>query len=264
MELGLMSPRSSSKPSRFPRAPLAAVAVALALLGLVGAAAQPAAAATHYIHMSSPARIPVGASAVINIDGVVAPPAEFWDSSWIEVVALPGTLMPECPGDADSAGNIAEEAGNILAIAMRPNTDEAGNFANSVALTAHAAGPVMICGYLYNEVGTTQAAALLRFEVVPASGEGGAGGTGGAAGKPVSVRRPWVTQSGRRVVCHAGAWANARTFAYSWYVDGTLRRTTSRRPFVPRAYRGHRFACKVTASGPGGSASATSLTVRLR
>src|SRR6478735_6745449 len=96
------APRSS-------RTRLAVVVAALALLGLA-AGAQPAAAATHYIHMSSPARIPVGASAVINIDGVVAPPAEFWDSSWIEVVALPGTLMPECPGDADSAGSIAEEA----------------------------------------------------------------------------------------------------------------------------------------------------------
>jgi len=242
------------------RAGLAVVVAALALLSL--AAAQPAAAATHYIHMSAPARIPAGASAVINIDGVVAPPAEFWDSSWIEVVALPGTLMPECPGDAGSAGSIAEESGNILAIAMRPNTDEAGNFANSVSFMARGVGPVMICGYLYNEVGYTWAAAILRLEAV--SSDGGAGGTGGAAGQPVSVRRPWVTQSGRRVVCHAGAWRNARTFAYSWYVDGTLRRTTSRRPFVPRAYRGHRFACKVTAYGPGGSASATSLTVRLR
>jgi hypothetical protein len=257
----MTSPRSSSGPSRSARAPLAVVAAALALLGFA-VAAQPAAAATHYIHMSAPARIPVGSSALINIDGTVAPPAEFWDMSWIEVVALPGTLMAECPGDADSAGSIAEESGNILAIAMRPNADEAGSFANSVALTARAAGPVMICGYLYNEVGYTWAAALLRLEVV--AGDGGT--TGGAAGGegPVSLRRPWVTHSGRRVVCHKGAWSNARTYAYNWYVDGSLRRTTSPRPVVPAAFLGHRFACKVTAYGPGGSTSAMSRTVRLR
>lgn len=245
------------------RTRLTGVIVALALLGLA-VAAQSAAAATHYIHMSAPARIPVGASAVISIDGVVAPPAEFWDASWIEVVALPGTLMAECPGDADSAGSIAEESGNILAIAMRPNSDEAGNFANSVALTARAAGPVMICGYLYNEVGYTWAAALLRFDVV-ASGEGGTTGGTAEGEKPVSLRGPWVTHSGRRVVCHKGSWSNARSYAYNWYVDGSLRRTTSPRPVAPLpGYLGHRFACKVTAYGPGGSTSAMSRTIRLR
>ena len=251
--------------SRSMRTRLTVVFAALALLGLV-ATAQPAAAATHYIHMSAPARIPLGASAVINIDGVVAPPAEFWDSSWIEVVALPGALMPECPGDAQSAGSIAEEAGNILAIAMHPNSDEAGNFANSVGLTARGVGTVMICGYLYTEVGTPTAGASMRLEVVATAQAGDAtAGPGGAGGRPVSVRRPWVTQSGSRLVCHKGTWQSARTFAYNWYVDGSLRRTTSPRPIAPLpAYRGHRFSCKVTAYGPGGSASAMSGTMRLR
>jgi hypothetical protein len=67
------------------------------------------------------------------------------------------------------------------------------------------------------------------------------------------------------LVCHKGTWDGARTFAYNWYVDGSLRRTTSPRPVAPLpAYRGHRFSCKVTAYGPGGSASAMSPTMRLR
>ncbi len=123
---------SAGGASRSSRTRLAVVVGALALLGLA-AAAQPAIAANHDIHMTAPTRVPLGQSGLIRIDGVVAPPAEFWDESWIEVVALPGNLMPECPGDAQSAGSIAEESGNILAIAMRPSTDEAGNFANSVA-----------------------------------------------------------------------------------------------------------------------------------
>jgi hypothetical protein len=252
--------------SRSRRTRLTVVVAALALLGLA-IAVQPAAAATHYIHMSSPARIAPGESAAIHIDGLVAPPAEFWDESWIEVVALPGTLMPECPGDAGSAGATAEEAGNILAIALRPAADEAGNFANSVAFTARGVGPVMICGYLYNEVGYTWAAAMLRLESVAPSGGAGVtgGGPGTSGGAPVSVRRPWVTHSGRRLVCHKGVWSSARSYAYNWYVDGSLRRERSPRPVAPvPAYLGHRFSCKVTAYGPGGSASAMSPTIRLR
>ena len=252
------------QPSRSSRTRLTVAVAALALLG-IAAAAQPAAAATHYIHMSAPARIPLGASGLINIDGVVAPPAEFWDESWIEVVALPGTLGPECPGDAGSAGSIAEESGNILAIALVPRTDEAGNFANSVAFTARGVGPVMICGYLYNEVGYTWAGAMLRLDAVAADGGAGPGPGGGSGGRPVSVRRPWVTHTGRRLVCHKGAWASARSYAYNWYVDGSLRRETSPRPVAPvPAYLGHRFSCKVTAHGPGGSTSAMSPTIRLR
>jgi hypothetical protein len=246
--------------SRSGRTRLMVLVAALALLGLA-AVAQPAAAATHYIHMSAPARIPLGASGLINIDGVVAPPAEFWDESWIEVVALPGTLGPECPGDAGSAGSIAEESGNILAIALLPRTDEAGNFANSVAFTARGVGPVMICGYLYNEVGYTWAGAMLRLDAV--AGEGGPGG--GSGGRPVSLSRPWVTHTGRRLVCHKGAWSSARSYAYNWYIDGSLRRETSPRPVAPvPAFLGHRFSCKVTAYGPGGSTSARSPTIRLR
>jgi hypothetical protein len=247
------------------RTRLAVVVAALALLGLAPAA-QPAAAATHYIHMSAPARIPLGESGLIHIDGVVAPPAEFWDESWIEIVALPGTLMPECPGDAGSAGSIAEEAGNILAIALLPSADEAGNFANSVAFTARKVGQVMICGYLYNEVGYTWAAATMHLEAVaPVSGGGAGNGGGAVGGKPVSVRRPWVTHSGKRLVCHKGAWSSARSYAYNWYIDGSLRRETSPRPVAPvPAYLGHRFSCKVTAYGPGGSTSAMSPTIRLR
>lgn len=247
------------------RTPLVLLAAALGLLALAGAA-QPALAANHTIEMSSPARIAQGESALIRIDGVVAPPEEFWDESWIEVVALPGDLMPECPGDAGSAGSIAEESGNILAIAMRPAADEAGNFANSVSFAARAGvGPVMICGYLYNEVGYTWAAAMLRFEVVAAGATATSGGATGAGHKPVSTRRPWVSYARNRLVCHPGKWTGAQAFAYNWILDGSLRRSTSRRPFAPfQALRGHRVSCKVTAYGPGGSAAATSPTIRMR
>ncbi len=125
----------------------------------------------------------------------------------------------------------------------------------------------MICGYLYNEVGYTWAGAMLRLDAVAGpTGGAGPGPGGGSGGRPVSVRRPWVTHTGRRLVCHKGAWASARSLdAYNWYVDGSLRRETSSRPVAPvPAYLGHRFELQGDAHGPGGSTSAMSPTIRLR
>jgi hypothetical protein len=254
------------------RRALASLAVAATAFALLGASAEPASAtANHYIHMSAQARIAIGESTLIHIDGTVAPPAEFWDMSWILAVALPGELGPECPGDASSAGSIAEESGAILAIALRPNTDEAGNFANSVSVTGRVAGPILICGYLYNEVGYTWAAARMPLEIVAASGgdegTGGPAGGGKSAGKgtPVNLRRPWVTYAGKRLVCHKGRWSSGRAYAYAWYIDGTLRRTKNRTPYAPLSFlRRHSVACKVTAYGSGGKTSAMSQTVRFR
>lgn len=240
-------------------ASLGLVVTAVALLGL-SANPAPAQTANHYIHMRSLAYPLVGQPATISIDGVVAPPAEYWDSSWIEVVALPASLG-ECPGDAQSAGAIAEQTGVILAIAMRPNVDEAGNFANSVGFTPTRLGPLLFCGYLYNEVGYTWAAAGLRLEVVGPTGPGGSTGS-----RPVNLKRPWVTRSGRRLVCHPGTWSNVTgPFAYNWLLDGHPTKVTGRHPFGPGpAGRGHRVACRVTAYGAGGSsAAATSPPLRL-
>jgi hypothetical protein len=249
------------------------LAAALSLLGLSGA--RPAAAATHTLHMTGPVRVVQGEGALIEIEGVVAPPAEYWDMAWLEVVAIPAAVSPLCPADAGSAGSVAEQTGTILAIALRPNADEAGNFANSVSIKGGAVGGVMVCGYLYNEVGTTLYAEGMRIEVVPAPSSGGEtrppvsspnpSGGDSATPKPVNLQKPWVSRSGDRVVCHRGGWSNARTYLFNWYVDGSLRRTTNQRPYAPLpAYRGHRFSCKVTAYGPGGSAAATSSTVQLR
>jgi len=243
-------------------APLALAAMATALLGL-GATAAPADAANHYIHMRSLAYPPAGQPTTITIDGVVAPPAEFWDESWIEVVALPGSL-PQCPGDAQSGGAIAEQTGVILAIAMHPNADEAGNFSNSVGYTPTRLGPLLFCGYLFNEVGETLSMAELRPEVVGSAGPGGGGAAGGS--RPVNRTRPWVSRSGRRLVCHPGSWSNATgSFAYNWLFDGHPTRVTGRRPIAPGpAARGHRVNCVVTAYGPGGSSTTVaSPTLRL-
>jgi hypothetical protein len=259
------------RPPRGPRRRYAWVPLTLLVAGLVllGAVAAPARAANHAINLHAPAQVPVGQAAAVDIDGVVAPPAEFWDESWIELVALPGSLG-SCPGDAGSAGLMAEQTGLILGIALRPNADEAGNFTGRIAFAPTAAGVVLICAYLYNEVGYTWAAAGVRIEIVdspaPAPPSGGGGGPPASSQRPVNLTLPWVTRSGNRLVCHPGSWSNASgSFAYNWLLDGNLTEATGRRSPVPsRARRGHRFSCQVTAYGPGGgSATATSRPLRL-
>jgi hypothetical protein len=240
-------------------------ALVLAALGL-GANAAPALAANHAITLTGPSVAAAGQSIVVRTDGVVAPPAEFWDMSWIEVVAISGTVMSDCPADAGSGGVIAEETGGvIITIALRPYANEAGNFSNAVGFTPRVPGPVLICGYLYNEVGYTwAAAATFRLNVGGASSPGGSGSSGAAG--PVNVTQPWVTRAGPRIVCHPGTWSNATgAYSYRWLLDRRVTRVTGKKPYAPRRAHGHRVSCRVTASGPdGATTTATSPPLRLR
>jgi len=235
--------------------------LAAVLASLVTAA--PASAANHVINVSGYSPVPVGQPTVIQLDGVVAPAEEFWDASWIEVVAISGNVISACPADAGSAGGIAEGTGGvIIEIALLPYADAAGNFFNTVGFTPRAVGPVLICAYLYNEVGYTWDASGIRVEVVGSSGGGppDGGSTGGSGGRPspVNTRKPWVTRTGSRLTCHRGTWTNATSFyTYRWLLDGRLTSVAGprvRAP-LPRA-RGHRVSCRVVAYGPGGTKAA--------
>lgn len=251
-----------------------ALVAAAAVLAIAATVASPASAtANHEIQLSGYTPLEVGRGAVFKAEGQVAPPAEYWDSSWILAVAIPASVMPECPADASSAGTVAEQAGIILAIAMRPAADESGHFANVVGYTPQVPGPAVICVYLYNEVGYTQALSGVRVEVLgTGGGAGGSTGTtpGGSAGPgagPVNLTRPWVTRAGRRLICHPGTWSNGDgTYAFNWLLDGRQTRISGRRPVGPGAAgRGHKVSCVVTAFGAGdASATATSPSLLLR
>lgn len=153
--------------------------------------------------------------------GVVAPPEEFWDLSWIEVVEISAGVLPECPPDAGSAGVLAEETGgNILSIALRPYMDEAGNFSNTVGYTPRTPGSFLICGYLYNEVGYTWARDEIHYEATAAGSAGGPGTGPGAGG----------------------------SYSYSWFLDRRLTRVTGARPLAPQASAG--TPCAVASPPP--------------
>ena len=245
--------------------PIVALVAALALC----ASAAPALAANHTITLTGPPTSTVGQPMAIRASGVVAPPEEFWDLSWIEVVEISMKVVPECPPDAPSAGVLAEETGgNILAIALRPYMDEAGNYSNLVGYTPPAPGSFLICGYLYNEVGYTRAVDELRFEANGSGAGGGSGtgtGPGGGTAAPVNVSPPWVSRAGRKLICHPGSWSNAgRAFGYRWMLDNRVTRVTGARPYAPPHANGHTVRCRVTATGPGGKTTAISRPLRLR
>jgi hypothetical protein len=253
----------------------ALVAVA-AVLAIAATVASPASAtANHEITLTGYTPLEVGRGAVFRVDGTVAPPAEYWDSSWILAVAIPVSVTPECPADASSAGTVAGQAGTILAIALRPATDETGRFSNVIAYTPQSPGPALICTYLYNEVGYTWALAGVKVEVLgggsaagspPGPGSGPAGGGAAPSGAPVNTARPWVTSRARTLICHPGTWSNV-TGGYSirWLFDGKPTKVTGPQAVNRRGNRGHKASCQVTAYGPGGStATALSAPLRLR
>jgi hypothetical protein len=260
---------------RFARAVVATLAVAV--IASMVAAASEADAAEHEINVSGRATLEVGQPTTVQVFGKVAPPAEYWDQTWILAVAIPTSAISGCPEDASSAGAVGEQAGTILAIAAVPHADESGNFSNVIGFTPSAPGPVLICAYLYNEVGSTWGWAGILPEVVGATG-GSTGGTPGGprgtvpgstappSGAPVNTGRPWVTSRGRTLVCHPGTWSNA-TGGYSirWLFDGRPTRITGPQAVNLRGNRGHKASCRVTAYGSGGStATALSAPLRLR
>ena len=146
--------------------PFASLAAVTGLLAL-GAAASPALGATHTLNLSGPSTVVVGEPVVFQVTGTAAPPSEFWNLSWIEVFALPPSVVSECPPDAHSGGQLAEGTGGaILTIAMNPNKDEAGNFSNQVGATPSAPGRVLLCAYTVNEEGGTLSRASLMLTIV--------------------------------------------------------------------------------------------------
>lgn len=275
-------------------------ALLLAASGIValGAAASPALAATYTMNLSAPASATVGQPVVIEASGVKPPPDQFWYLSWIVVVAIPKSVVSDCPlGAQDGYGVAAGAGGKIVEIALRPHEDVAGNYYNTTAFTTWAPGPFLICGYMDNEEGQTLVRATpLNLDVqavatapapapsapagppagtpagTPANGPaptatpGGAPGTVAAGAKPASVGKPQVTRTARALTCNPGRWSNdATTFAYGWLVDGKAKKGAAGRKLgVTRSLRGRKVKCSVTASNAAGGTTAVSPALRVR
>jgi hypothetical protein len=92
------------------------------------------------------------------------------------------------------------------------------------------------------------------------------GGSGPVA--PVNTARPVISgtpRAGTTLSCSVGGWSNpATTFSYRWYRNGTLLAGFTGSTYTLGTLdEGTTIACVVTASNPGGSASAQSKTVKV-
>lgn len=231
----------------------------LATLVALGAAASPALGAVHTLDLSGPTTAVVGRAVVFEVTGTAAPPAEYWALSWIDVYAIPPSVVSSCPADDGSAAQLAERAGGaILTIAMRPNKDAAGNFANQVGATPSAPGTILICAYTVNEEGFTLSRASLTLSIR-------SGGEEPSDAEPRNLERPRLTRAGNRLVCGPGAWSTTvRGYAYRWLVDGRrVRGARGRTLAVKGRLRGRAVRCRVTASNAAGATTAVSAPLRI-
>ena len=147
-------------PTPIKRTAIAAVVVA-ALLTAAGSAA----AGTYALKLTTRSAAVAGRPMLLRAAGVTPPPAEWWSASWLSVVAIPARVVSQCPVSALDGSQVAPNTGGqILAIALTPNLDPAGNFANLVGFTPWARGRYRICAYLDDGAGATLARAALTVK----------------------------------------------------------------------------------------------------
>jgi hypothetical protein len=246
-----------------------------AALGVIGfASTTPALASTYTVNLTMPASTTVGSPVLIEAWGVQPPPSEYWNMAWLEVVAIPRTIASNCPAsDQDAAGVAVDGGGKIIAIALRPNLDEDGNFSNTLAYTPFAPGQMLICGYADDGAGLTLARTGVLFNVEPAPAGGALPPTPtptppqqAAAAKPANVKQPRVTRSAKKLVCDPGQWSNGSGgYSYKWLVAGKPKSgATAQKLRITRALHRRKVQCSVTASNGSGSATAMSRPFKVR
>jgi hypothetical protein len=254
---------------RLARTSIAALAVTGGLLG----ASTPALADSYSLYMAAPTTAVVGQPVVVYAAGVNPPPSEYWAGSWIEAATISTSVMPVCPADDQSGIGVATSTGGqLLEIAMRPNLDADGNFLNLIGWTPNQPGQWLVCGYQDDGAGLTLARASVTVDVQPASAPAPAAPPAppstptAPAAAPANVKLPRVTRSATKLVCNPGGWSNsAGGYSYGWLLNGKQKKGASGRKLrVTHAMRGRKAQCSVTASGPGGKATALSPPLRIR
>jgi hypothetical protein len=240
--------------------------VGLMAIGAAVVAAPAAMAGTYTLNLSAPPTPAVGQTTIIQATGS-NPPDDFF-SSWLDVAAIPASVLSACPAGYLNASQIASstssQGGENVATALREDVDSAGNFAMPLAWTPSVPGRFLICGYTNDGATATLATSFLTMTVAggPSSGPDPVQPPSGA--KPANVAKPRVTRSGRKLRCSAGTWSNGPTaMSFRWLVNGK-RGASGRKLSVTRKLRGRRVQCAVTASNAAGATTAVSRTLRVR
>jgi hypothetical protein len=138
------------------RRPAALTALAAAALA---AGATPAFAAPGYsLDISGPGAGAVGKPSLFKVSGTNPTPAESWFSTYMQVEAIPASVMPACPPAYLEGIQIAEHSwasgGDHIAGPQTELRDDAGNWTASVAYTPSVPGRMLLCGYSQNVTNT--------------------------------------------------------------------------------------------------------------
>ena len=81
-------------------------------------------------------------------------------------VVLRPEIVGECPFDSGNAENLAmRPGGGVLFFAQKVIVDMDGRFSMPLGFTPVVTGPLLLCAYVYNEVGYTKSQASLTVDV---------------------------------------------------------------------------------------------------
>ena len=245
-------------------------AAAAGVLVAFAAGATPALGATYTLNLSAPPTAVVGQPMIILATG--ANPADDFFSSWLDVDAIPTSVLSTCPSGylnaSQVAGSTFAQGGENLATALREDVDSAGSFSMPIGYTPRTPGRFLICGYTNDGATATLTAAALTVDVqaaaTPAPAPSSTSQPAQRVDRPANVTQPRVTRSGRKLICNRGRWSNGPSrYSYRWLVNGRTKTGASGRKLgITRKLRGRRVQCTVTASNGAGETRVASRPYR--
>jgi hypothetical protein len=256
------------------------------------AIAAPASASPHTLNIESAATTTFDTPTLFYVYGTDAPPSDLGGDFWIEIVDLPGEIIPACPfGHQDALGFAENLPGQILDISLQPDRAVSGDFSNPIIFRPLMPHRNLICAYTHDGAGTTLARAAAVIDVQPAATanptpEPTATPTPQPTAtptpqptatptpqpivhnpapvpKPVNTARPSLTKTGRTATCGKGTWDGALNLAFAWQIDGRHVRGATKRTLGVVHLRGHHVRCAVTGSNAGGATTALSRSLKV-
>ena len=172
-----------------------ATAAAIVCFG-VSAASAAAQEPGYSLALSGPTSATVSQPVVFTASG--AKPASEFFSSWLDVFAIPVSVLSTCPADYFNALQIASETyaqgGDTVVRALEIGRAET-SFSNPLVHTPRVAGQFLVCGYLNDGLHYEYATASLALNVAGAGGGSPPPGGGTAPRIEVSVTQSFKVRA---------------------------------------------------------------------
>lgn len=138
------------------------------------------------MNLAAPPTATVGQPIIMQASGS-NPPSNFF-SSWLDVHAIPTSVLSSCPAGYLNSAQVAEsssaQGGEIIALGQREQVDAAGNWSMPIAYSPRVAGRFLICAYSNDGATYTFVARSHTLNVQPAGASSPSGGPGAATATP--------------------------------------------------------------------------------